>query len=87
MAFPSFFGHKGEKALDFLDDLEMAFLVTGRDDEATKVRAFSLVLKGDARVWYQALPEATRGNGRISRLHSCMSTKIQNLLKIFGDNS
>ena len=62
MAFPSFFGKKEEDAASFLDDLEMAFLVTGRDDEATKVRAFPLVLKDGAQMWYQAYLEATRGN-------------------------
>ena len=59
MAFPNFFGRKGEKALDFLDNLEMAFLVSGRDVMATKVRAFSLVLREEARTWYQGLGCAT----------------------------
>ncbi|MCO5561329.1 hypothetical protein L7F22_014950 [Adiantum nelumboides] len=46
---------------DFLDNLEMAFLVSGRDDEATKLRAFPLVLREGAKAWYQTLaPEERR---------------------------
>ena len=48
MSFPSFFGKKEEDAISFLDDLEIAFLVIGRDDDATKVRVFPLVLKDGA---------------------------------------
>ncbi|MCO5607804.1 hypothetical protein L7F22_062005 [Adiantum nelumboides] len=45
----------------FLDNLEMAFLVSGRDDEATKLRAFPLVLREGAKAWYQTLaPEERR---------------------------
>ncbi|MCO5590917.1 hypothetical protein L7F22_044893 [Adiantum nelumboides] len=33
----------------------MAFLVFGRDDEATKLRAFPLVLREGAKAWYQTL--------------------------------
>ena len=61
MAFLRFFRKKGEDAISFLDDLEIAFLVIGRDDDATKVRVFPLVLKDGARVWYQGLLAATRG--------------------------
>ena len=60
MAFPNFFGRNGENAGDFLDNLEMAFLVSGRDDEALKLRAFPLVLKEEARVWFQALDPTQR---------------------------
>ncbi|MCO5609151.1 hypothetical protein L7F22_063373 [Adiantum nelumboides] len=39
----------------------MAFLVFRRDDEATKLRAFPLVLREGAKAWYQTLaPEARR---------------------------
>ncbi|MCO5559747.1 hypothetical protein L7F22_013349 [Adiantum nelumboides] len=39
----------------------MAFLVSGRDDEATKLRAFPLVLREGAKAWYQTLaPEERR---------------------------
>ncbi|MCO5606436.1 hypothetical protein L7F22_060624 [Adiantum nelumboides] len=61
MAFPNFYGKPGEVAPDFLDNLEMAFLVSGRDDEATKLRAFPLVLREGAKAWYQTLaPEERR---------------------------
>ena len=49
MAFPNFYGKRGENASNFLDDLEMAFLVSGRDDEAIKLRAFPLVLREEAK--------------------------------------
>ncbi|MCO5564529.1 hypothetical protein L7F22_018191 [Adiantum nelumboides] len=39
----------------------MAFLVSGRDDEATKLRAFPLELREGAKAWYQTLaPEERR---------------------------
>ncbi|MCO5596488.1 hypothetical protein L7F22_050551 [Adiantum nelumboides] len=39
----------------------MVFLVSGRDDEATKLRAFPLVLREGAKAWYQTLaPEERR---------------------------
>ncbi|MCO5566389.1 hypothetical protein L7F22_020066 [Adiantum nelumboides] len=61
MAFPNFYGKPREVAPDFLDNLEMAFLVSGRDDEATKLRAFPLVLREGAKAWYQTLaPEERR---------------------------
>lgn len=53
MAFPNFFGRNGENASNFLDDLEMAFLVSGRDGEDIKLRAFPLVLREEAKVWLQ----------------------------------
>ncbi|MCO5547161.1 hypothetical protein L7F22_000604 [Adiantum nelumboides] len=45
---------------NFLDNLEMAFLVSGRDDEATKLRAFPLVLREGAKTWYQTLAPKER---------------------------
>ncbi|MCO5569333.1 hypothetical protein L7F22_023045 [Adiantum nelumboides] len=61
MAFSNFYGKPGEVAPDFLDNLEMAFLVSRRDDEATKLRAFPLVLREGAKAWYQTLaPEERR---------------------------
>ena len=43
MAFPNFHGREKENASDFLDDLEMAFLVSRRDEDPVKLRAFPLV--------------------------------------------
>ena len=57
MAFPTFHGRKDEDASEFLDNLEMAYLVAGRDDEPTKLRAFPLVIKGEACTWFNALDE------------------------------
>ncbi|MCO5559629.1 hypothetical protein L7F22_013230 [Adiantum nelumboides] len=45
----------GENASNFLDDLEMIFLVSRRDDEEIKLRAFPLVLCEEAKVWFQEL--------------------------------
>ncbi|MCO5603934.1 hypothetical protein L7F22_058090 [Adiantum nelumboides] len=55
VSFPTFHGHHDENARDFMDSLEMAHLMAGRDQEDVKLRAFPLVLKGEARVWYDAL--------------------------------
>ncbi|MCO5590748.1 hypothetical protein L7F22_044723 [Adiantum nelumboides] len=49
MAFPNFHGKKGENARNFLDDLEMAFLVSRRDSAKIKLRAFPLVLREKAK--------------------------------------
>ncbi|MCO5580782.1 hypothetical protein L7F22_034653 [Adiantum nelumboides] len=49
-----------DKKQDFLDNLEMAFLVSGRDDQATKLRAFPLVLREGAKAWYQTLAPKER---------------------------
>ena len=60
-AFPTFHGYQGENAREFLDNLEMAHLISGRDQEEVKLRAFPLVLKGEARTWYEGLNAQTRG--------------------------
>ena len=62
MVFQNFFGRDGESAIDFLDNLEMGFLVSGRDDEVTKVRALPLVLKGEAKTWYLGLDDGVTQN-------------------------
>ncbi|MCO5551799.1 hypothetical protein L7F22_005301 [Adiantum nelumboides] len=62
MAFPNFHGRRGENAGNFLDDLEMAFLVSGREDEEIKLRAFPLVLREEAKVWFQDLDMGKQGN-------------------------
>ena len=49
MAFPNFHGRKSENASYFLDDLEMAFLASGRDEEEVKLRAFPLVMRDEAK--------------------------------------
>ncbi|MCO5582496.1 hypothetical protein L7F22_036393 [Adiantum nelumboides] len=62
MAFPNFFGKQYESASNFLDDLEMAFLVFGRDEEEVKLRAFPLVLKDSAKNWFQNLEPGKKTN-------------------------
>ena len=62
MAFPSFYGRENENASNFLDNLEMAFLVSRRDEDAVKLKAFPLVLREEAKSWWFAglLPEKKR---------------------------
>ena len=62
MAFPNFYGRKGENASYFLDDLEMAFLVSGRDAREVKLRDFPLVLRDEAKTWFQGLPAERKAN-------------------------
>ncbi|MCO5596795.1 hypothetical protein L7F22_050865 [Adiantum nelumboides] len=62
MAFPNFFGKQYESASNFLDDLEMAFLVSRRDEEEVKLRAFPLVLKDSAKNWFQNLEPGRKTN-------------------------
>ena len=55
MPFPSFHGKNYENASYFLDDLEMAFLASGHDEDEVKLRAFPLVMRDEAKVWFQGL--------------------------------
>jgi len=55
MAFHNFYGQRFENASNFLDDLEMAFLVFGRDGEEIKLCAFPIVLQEEAKAWFQDL--------------------------------
>ena len=60
--FPIFCGCPQENANEFLDNLEMAHLISGRDALDVKLRAFPLVLREEARTWYAALPQNAREN-------------------------
>ena len=62
MDFPNFHGKKSENESYFLDDLEMAFLASGQDEEGIKLRAFPLVMRDEAKIWFQGLPEDRRAN-------------------------
>ena len=62
MSFPGFHGKNYETASYFLDDLEMAFLASRRDEDEVKLRAFPLVLKDEAKTWFQWLPVVTKGD-------------------------
>ncbi|MCO5601673.1 hypothetical protein L7F22_055796 [Adiantum nelumboides] len=79
MAFPNFHGRRGENAGNFLDDLEMAFLVFGREDEEIKLRAFPLELREEAKVWFQDLDMGKQGNWE--------ALKRAFLLRYGGDNN
>ncbi|MCO5556861.1 hypothetical protein L7F22_010415 [Adiantum nelumboides] len=79
MAIPNFHGRRGENAGNFLDDLEMAFLVSGREDEEIKLRAFPLVLREEAKVWFQDLDMGKQGNWE--------ALKRAFLLRYIGDNN
>ncbi|MCO5612317.1 hypothetical protein L7F22_066582 [Adiantum nelumboides] len=79
MAFPNFHGRRGENAGNFLDDLEMAFLVSGREDEEIKLRAFPLVLREEAKVWFQDLDMGKQGIWE--------ALKRAFLLRYSGDNN
>ncbi|KAH7425235.1 hypothetical protein KP509_11G045600 [Ceratopteris richardii] len=60
--FPHFYGRFNEDAGEFLDNLEMAYLISGRDQETVKLRAFPLVLKEEARTWYNNLSNEATGS-------------------------
>ncbi|MCO5559069.1 hypothetical protein L7F22_012661 [Adiantum nelumboides] len=62
MAFPNSHRRRGENASNFLDDLEMAFLISKRDDEEIKLRAFPLVLCEEAKLWFQDLDVDKQGS-------------------------
>ncbi|MCO5576539.1 hypothetical protein L7F22_030350 [Adiantum nelumboides] len=79
MAFPNFHGRRGENTGNFLDDLEIAFLVSGREDEEIKLRAFPLVLREEAKVWFQDLDMGKQGNWK--------ALKRAFLLRYSGDNN
>ncbi|MCO5583693.1 hypothetical protein L7F22_037606 [Adiantum nelumboides] len=62
MSFPTLNGAAGEDAQEFLDNLEIACLVTERDDDATRLRVFPLLMKAKAKVWFNTLLPANRGD-------------------------
>ena len=60
LAFPNFYGRKHDNASYFLDNLEMALLASRQDEDEGNLRAFPLVLKDEAKTWFQGLPMAKR---------------------------
>ncbi|MCO5561280.1 hypothetical protein L7F22_014901 [Adiantum nelumboides] len=62
MSFPTFNGAAGEDAQEFLDNLEIACLVIGRDDDATRLRVFPLLMKAEAKACFNTLLPANRGD-------------------------
>ena len=55
MSFPNFHGKNYENASYFLDDLEMAFLASGQDEDEVNLRAFPLVMRDEAKIWFHGL--------------------------------
>ena len=55
MSFPSFHGKNYENASYFLDDLEMAFLASRWDENEVKLKAFPVVMRDEAKIWFQGL--------------------------------
>ena len=62
MSFPSFHGKNYENASYFLDELEMAFLASRRDEDEVKLRAFPLVMRDEAKTWFQGLIAEQKAN-------------------------
>ncbi|MCO5563279.1 hypothetical protein L7F22_016917 [Adiantum nelumboides] len=63
MSFSTFNGAAGEDAQEFLDNLEIACLVIGRDAvDATRLHVFPLLMKAEAKAWFNTLLLANRGD-------------------------
>ena len=60
-SFSNFYGHQFENSNNFLDDLEVALLMSGRDGDDVRLIIFPLLLKEEAKVWYQGLEITQRG--------------------------
>ena len=63
MSFPNFHSKNYENASYFLDELEMAFLASRQDEDEVKLRAFSLVMRDEAKVSFQVLTAEQRPIG------------------------
>ena len=62
LAFPNFYKRKNKNASYFVDDLEMALLASGQDEDEVKLRAFPLVLNNEAKTWFHGLLVAKKGD-------------------------
>ena len=62
LAFPKFYERKHKNASYFLNDLEMALLASGQDEDEVKLQDFPLVLKDEAKTWFQGLLVAKKGD-------------------------
>ena len=56
-AFPSYHVIRGEDAEDFCDNFELVCLATRHDTEAMQLRAFPLVMKNEAKMWFNGLSD------------------------------
>ena len=59
LAFPNFNGRKHKNARG---DLEMALLASRQDEIKVNLIAFPLVLKDEAKIWFQGLSMAKKGD-------------------------
>lgn len=60
--YPTFHGRHEEDAQEFLDKLEMGFLMNGKHQDQIKARAFTLVLREEAHSWYKYLDANVRND-------------------------
>ena len=67
ISFPTFTGKVGEDATDFLDNLEIACVISWRDDNISLLRIFPLLMKVEAKSWYDALPQPTKEEWELLR--------------------
>ena len=56
-SFPSFHGATGEGAEDFCDSFELVCITSGHDTDAMRLRAFPLVMKSEAKAWFNDLED------------------------------
>ena len=54
-SFPSFHGTIGKSAKDFCVSVELVCITSGHDTDAMRLRAFLLVMKGEAKAWFNGL--------------------------------
>ncbi|MCO5591417.1 hypothetical protein L7F22_045400 [Adiantum nelumboides] len=62
MPFPTFHGRSDDNAIDFMENLEVACVVFGRDDDVSSLRLFPLLLKAEARTWCNTLLPTVRAD-------------------------
>lgn len=68
ISFPTFSGKKGEDTItDFLDDLEIHCVVSNKDNDASRLCIFPLLMKVEAKVIVNALPQTTKQNWDLLR--------------------
>ena len=67
ISFPNFTDKVDEDAADFLDNLKIACVISRRDDNVSLLRIFSLLMKVEAKSWYNALPQPTKEEWELLR--------------------
>ena len=60
MAFPNFHVLKEEGGEDFCDSYKLACITSRNDTDEMRLRAFALVMKGEAKVWLSSLTKAQK---------------------------